>query len=120
MSKEQEVKHTELPWIISTDGNHIAHRDKTGVAIFIKPEDGRFAVTACNSHYALKKENGELRATVGEVDVTELKLQEYADNYVAQYLPHVDTTGHWLGFQDGYKKAIQDIKISLITAGITV
>jgi len=30
-----------------------------------------------------------------------------ANKYIEQYLPHVDTTGHWLGFIDGYKAAQQ-------------
>lgn len=95
MSKEQEVKHTELPWIISTDGNHIAHRDKTGVAIFINPEDGRFAVFACNSHYALKKEVEELRAYANSVErllkaeIEHLKAQEPFIKHILKQLENL-------------------------------
>lgn len=33
-------------------------------------------------------------------------VQKLADEYIKQYLPHVDTTGHWIGFQDGFQKAL--------------
>lgn len=113
MSNEQEKKHTELPWIISADGNHIAHKDKTGVAIFINPEDGRFAVYACNSHYALKKENEELRETVGEMG--ELLKGEYRKNIklMKDYYEHSET-------YKAIKGRADHIKSILNKAGITV
>ena len=55
------------------------------------------------------------QAVEKETTVNESELEQFADNYVAQYLPHVDTTGHWIGFQDGYKKAMADIKFKLTT-----
>ena len=29
-------------------------------------------------------------------------VEQMADEYIKQFLPHVDTTGHWIGFQAGY------------------
>jgi hypothetical protein len=55
------------------------------------------------------------QAVEKETTVNESELEQFADNYVAQYLPHVDTTGHWIGFQDGYKKAMADMKFKLTT-----
>lgn len=31
------------------------------------------------------------------------RIEEDATEYCKQYLPYVETTGHWLGFQDGAK-----------------
>jgi hypothetical protein len=39
---------------------------------------------------------------------TKQSIENQADEYIKQYLPYVDTTGHWLGFQDGYKQALID------------
>jgi hypothetical protein len=39
---------------------------------------------------------------------TTQSIENQADEYIKQYLPYVDTTGHWLGFQDGYKQALID------------
>jgi hypothetical protein len=39
----------------------------------------------------------------------ESELEQMADNYISQFLPHINTTGHWIGYQEGYKKAIFDI-----------
>jgi hypothetical protein len=55
------------------------------------------------------------QAVEKETTVNESELEQFADNYVAQYLPHVDTTGHWIGFQQGYKKAMADMKFKLTT-----
>jgi len=55
------------------------------------------------------------QAVEKETTINESELEQFADNYVAQYLPHVDTTGHWVGFQDGYKKAMADMKFKLTT-----
>jgi hypothetical protein len=55
------------------------------------------------------------QAVEKETIVAESELEQFADNYVAQYLPHVDTTGHWIGFQEGYKKAMADMKFKLTT-----
>lgn len=39
----------------------------------------------------------------------ESKAQLKADEYIKQFLPHVDTTGHWIGCIDGFKQRQSEI-----------
>lgn len=123
--KEQEVKHTPQLAIyvgreecIITDEHansmctllHSYYADKKECV-----KQANFIVTACNSHYALKKENEELRATVGEMGQTLKEAKEYFDN---------EATSLWgLGecaLSLNNKATADHIKSILNKAGITV
>lgn len=46
------------------------------------------------------------------------KYEQAADKYVEQFLPHVDTTGHWLGFQAGAEHVYDSVYDSAWNAAI--
>jgi hypothetical protein len=80
-----ENNHTPTPWIISTDGTYLAYYDENNkpqqIAMFIKKENGHFAVTACNTHNVLKAENTLLKE-VNEAQIFTIeKYQKENEEY---------------------------------------
>lgn len=59
----------------------------------------------CMEDVNLFLEDAKLSPPIKEQPITEAEIEKMADEYCKEFLPGVDTTGHWLGFQEGYKKA---------------
>lgn len=54
-------KHTPTPWIISTNGKHIANLSQNEIATFLSAENAYYAIEAINNYETLKAENAKLQ-----------------------------------------------------------
>ena len=55
------MKHTPTPWIISTNGKHIANLSQNEIATFLSAENAYYAIEACNNYEKLQSENAKLQ-----------------------------------------------------------
>ncbi len=141
MSKEQEVKHTPTPWrvryfpdnkdcFVQADRTKPEHRydieiigEDTGGDYYPyeqKEADCHFIVTACNSHYSLKKENEELRQAVREMGELLSEMARYKREKINY---HKNMSEEFIGHGDTIRRLesemLRIVKV-LTKAGITV
>jgi hypothetical protein len=92
--------HTPTPWIISTDGTYLAYYDENNkpqqIAMFIKKENGHFAVTACNTHNVLKAENTLLKE-VNEAQIFTIEKYQKENEELTTQLAKANSDKERLG-----------------------